>query len=95
MIKKHTKSKIISHIIALRTERHSIGLRPPLNQIASAACVDGERRPPTCSAETKSPRCVTHRGLKEFIYNNESCELETCSGHGAAWSGGGVEFIKQ
>jgi hypothetical protein len=23
------------------------------------------------------------------------CEVITCSGHGAAWSGGGVEFIKQ
>lgn len=23
------------------------------------------------------------------------CEVRTCSGHGAAWSGGGVEFIKQ
>lgn len=67
MIKKHTKSKIISHIITLRTERHPIGLRPLSNQIASVACVDGERRPPTCSAETKSPRCVTHRRLNEFF----------------------------
>ena len=24
-----------------------------------------------------------------------AAKLETCSGHGAAWSGGSVEFIKQ
>ena len=23
------------------------------------------------------------------------CEIRTCSGHDAAWSGGGVELIKQ
>ncbi len=23
------------------------------------------------------------------------CEVITCSGHSAAWSGGGVEYIKQ
>lgn len=23
------------------------------------------------------------------------CEVRTCSGHSAAWSGGGVEYIKQ
>lgn len=23
------------------------------------------------------------------------CEVRTCNGHSAAWSGGGVEYIKQ
>lgn len=37
MIKNYTKSKIISHIIALRTERHSIRLRPPPAWMANDA----------------------------------------------------------
>jgi hypothetical protein len=36
----------------------------------------------------------TEDSKSSFIIMN-AAKLETCSGHGAAWSGGGVEFIKQ
>jgi hypothetical protein len=34
-------------------------------------------------------------GSNKLFNIMNAAKLETCSGHGAAWSGGGVEFIKQ